>query len=72
LHANNMMGLGMTQKNYLLIEMNFAEKGGKSGTAMKVVNIEKTSFSKSTDGYYVKNYSGMSMKEMMQKESAEK
>ena len=71
-HPNNMLGLGITQKNYLLVEMNFAEKGGKSGTAMKVVSIEKTNFSKSTEGYYIKNYSGMSMKDMMMKESEEK
>ncbi|MGA2405892.1 MAG: hypothetical protein ABSF81_03960 [Bacteroidales bacterium] len=71
-HPNNMLGLGLTQKNYLLTEMNFVEKGGKSGTGMKVVGIEKTNFSKSTEGYYIKNYAGMSMKEMMQKESAEK
>jgi len=72
MHPNNMIGLGMTQKNYLMVEMDYAEKGGKSGTGMKVVGIEKTNFSKSTEGYYVKNYAGMSMKEMMQKESEEK
>jgi hypothetical protein len=71
-HPNNMFGMGLTQKNFLLVEMNFAEKGGKSGMAMKVVSIEKTSFSKSTEGYYIKNYAGMSMMEMMQKESEEK
>jgi hypothetical protein len=52
--------------------MEFAEKGGKSGTAMKVVSIEKTNFNKSTEGYYIKNYAGMSMREMMEKESAER
>jgi hypothetical protein len=67
-----MLGLGLTQKNYLLIEMDFSEKGGKTGTGMKVVSIEKTSFSKSTEGYYIKNYAGMSMMEMMQKENEEK
>lgn len=71
-HSNNMIGLSLTQKNYLLAEMDFAETGGKSGTAMKVITIEKTNFSKSTEGYYIKNYAGMSMKEMMQKESEEK
>jgi hypothetical protein len=71
-HPNNMIGLGLTQKNYLLIEMDFVENGGKSGTGMKVVSIEKTNFSKPTEGYYIKNYAGMSMKEMMQKESEEK
>jgi hypothetical protein len=71
-HPNNMIGLGLTQKNYLLAEMNFAETGGKSGTAMKVVSIEKTGFTRSTEGYYIKNYAGMSMKEMMMKESEEK
>ena len=55
-HSNNMLGLGLTQKNYLMVEMDYAEKGGKSGTGMKVVSIEKTNFSKSTEGYYVKNY----------------
>lgn len=71
-HANNMIGLGLTQKNYLLIEMDFAETGGKSGTGMKAVSIEKTNFTKSTEGYYIKNYAGMSMKEMMMKENEEK
>jgi hypothetical protein len=71
-HSNNMLGLGLTQKNYLLTEMDFAEKGGKSGTGMKVVSIEKTSFSKSTEGYFIKNYAGMSIMEMMQKENEEK
>ena len=71
-HPNNMLGLGMTQKNYLLVEMDFAEQGGKSGTGMKVVGIEKTNFNKSTEGYFIKNYSGMSMMEMMQKESEER
>ncbi len=71
-HPNNMLELGMTQKNYLLIEMDVAETGGKSGTGMKVVGIEKTNLSKSTEGYYIKNYAGMSAKEMMQKESQEK
>jgi hypothetical protein len=70
-HQNNMLGLALTQKNYLLIEIDFAEDGGKSGSGMKVVNIEKTNFSKSTEGYYIKNYSGMSMKQIMQKESEE-
>lgn len=71
-HPNNMIGLGLTQKNYLLIEMDFTETGGKSGTGMKVVSIEKTNFNKSTEGYYIKNYAGMSMKEMMMKENEEK
>jgi hypothetical protein len=71
-HPNNMIGLGLTQKNYLLIEMDFAEDGGKSGSGMKVVNIEKTNFNKSTEGYFIKNYAGMSMMEMMQKENEEK
>jgi hypothetical protein len=52
--------------------MNFTENGGKSGTAMKVVSIEKTNFDKSTEGYFIKNYAGMSLKEMMEKESAER
>jgi hypothetical protein len=71
-HANNMLGLALTQKNYLLIEMDFEEDGGKSGSAMKVVSIEKTNFSKSTEGYFIKNYSGMNMKQIMQKESEER
>jgi len=71
-NSTNMLGLALTQKNYLLIEMNIVENGGKSGSAMKVVSIEKTSFSKSTVGYDIKNYSGMSMMEMMQKQSEEK
>ena len=71
-YPNNMLGLGLTQKNYLMIEMDFSEKGGKSGTGMKVVSIEKTNFNKSTEGYFIKNYAGMSMMEMMQKENEEK
>jgi hypothetical protein len=67
-----MIGLGLTQKNYLLIEMDFEETGGKSGTAMKVVSIDKTNLDKSTEGYFIKNYAGMSMMEMMQKENEEK
>jgi hypothetical protein len=72
LHKNNMLGIGLTQKNYMLAEVDFAEDGGKSGTGMKVVSIEKTNFSKSTGGYFIKNYAGMSMREMMQKESEER
>jgi hypothetical protein len=71
-HPNNMLGLGLTQKNYLMIEMDYSEKGGKSGTGIKVVNIEKTNFNKSTEGYFIKNYAGMSMMDMMQKENEEK
>ncbi len=71
-HPNNMLGMGLTQKNYLMIEMDFSEKGGKSGTGMKVISIEKSNFNKSTEGYYIKNYAGMSMKEMMEKESTER
>jgi len=71
-HPNNMLGLGLTQKNYLMIEMDFAEKGGPYKTGMKVVSIEKTGFNKSTEGYFIKNYAGLSMKEMMEKESAER
>lgn len=62
------LGIGLTQKNYLMVELDFSEKGGDHKTGMKVINIEKTNFSKSTAGYSVENYSGMSMKEMMQKE----
>ena len=71
-HPNNMLGLGLTQKNFLMTEMDFAEDGGKSGTSMKVIGIGKTDFSKSTEGYFIKNYAGMSMMEMMKAESEEK
>jgi hypothetical protein len=71
-HSNNMLGLGISQKNYLMVEMDFSETGGKSGTGMKVVSIEKTNFTKSTQGYFIKNYAGLSMREMMQKEMEEK
>ena len=67
-----MLGLGLMQKNYLLTEVDYAEDGGKSGTGMKVTGIEKTNFSKSTEGYYVENFSGMTMMEMMKAESEEK
>lgn len=71
-HPNNMLGLGLTRKNYLITEIDYSEMGGKSGTGMKIVSIEKTNFSKSTEGYFVKNYAGMSIMEIMEKESAEK
>ncbi len=64
-HPNNMLGIGITRENYLLTEMDFVENGGKSVTAMKVISIEKTSFSKKTGEYFIKNYSGMNIKEMM-------
>jgi hypothetical protein len=71
-HSNNLIGMGITQKNYLLIEIDFVENGGKSGTAMKVVSIEKTAFAKITGEYYINNYSGMNMKEIMLMEQLEK
>jgi hypothetical protein len=73
-HSNSIgdLGFGLTQKNYLMVELDFAEKGGEHKTGMKVVSLEKTNFSKSTAGYSVENYSGMSMKEMMQKEMEKK
>jgi hypothetical protein len=71
-HSTNMLGLGLTQKNYLMVEIDFAEKGGPYKTGMKVVSIEKINFDKSTDGYLVRNYAGMSMMDMMKKESEEK
>ncbi len=71
-HSNNMLGIGMIQKNYLMIEMDASETGGKGGSGMKVVSIEKITFNKSTEGYVIKNYSGMNMKEMIQKEMEEK
>jgi hypothetical protein len=67
-----MLGLGISQKNYLLVEIDASETGGKSGTAMKVVSIEKIDFNRSTNGYFIKNYAGLSMKEMIQKESEER
>ena len=71
-HSNNMLGLGLTQKDYMLAEVDFAEDGGKSGTGMKVISIEKTNFSKSTEGYFIKNYAGMSMMEMIKAENEDK
>lgn len=71
-HSNNMIGMGLTRKDYLMIEMDYAEKGGKSGTGMKVISIDKTGFNKSTDGYIIKNYAGLSMREMMQKENEQR
>ena len=73
-HSNStsFFGLGLTQKNYLMVETDFAEKGGEHKTGMKVISLEKTNFSKSTEGYFVQNYSGMSMKEMMEKEMGNK
>jgi hypothetical protein len=71
-HSNNMLGMAISQKNYLMVEIDASETGGKSGTAMKVISIEKTGLNKSTEGYFIKNYAGLSMKEMMQKEMEEK
>ncbi len=68
-HPNSMIGMGMTQKNWLLVEIHFEDNGGDSGSPMKVVSIDKTGFDKRTEGYLIKNYSGMSLMEMMQKES---
>ncbi len=59
-HQNNMIGMGLTEKNYLLVEIDAAENGGKSGSGMKVISIEKTSFSQPTSGYLVRNIGGMS------------
>lgn len=68
-HPDNLLGMGLTEKNYLLVESSFQEKGGKSASGMKVIAIDKTNYSKGTQGYKVKNYSGMNMREMMQQES---
>jgi hypothetical protein len=67
-HTNNLFGMGIVQKNYLLTELSFTEDGGKTGTPMKVISIDKTNFSKSTAGYKIDNYSGMSLGQMIQKE----
>ena len=71
-HSDNFFGLGLTQKNCLLVEMDFAEKGGEQKAGMKAISIEKTDFSKNTEGYNVQNYSGMSMKDMFRKEMEQK
>lgn len=71
-HSENFFGLGLTQKNYLMVETDYAEKGGEQKTGMKVIDIEKTDFNKNTEGYNIQNYSGMSMKEMIQKEMEQK
>ncbi len=68
MHPNNMFGMAVAQKDYLLTEVDFVEDGGKSGTPMKVVSIEKTDFSKNTSGYNVENYSGMNLSQMIEKE----
>ena len=64
---NNMFGLGLTEKNYLLMEIDFSEKSGKSGTGMKVQSVTKTSFIQGTSGYQVRNMAGMGLKDMMNK-----
>lgn len=68
-HPNNMMGIGMTQKNYLLAELSATMAGGPEQPVRRVTSIEKTAFSKSVEGYYIKNYSGMSLEDMMKKEA---
>ncbi len=68
IHNNNLLGMGIMQKDYLLTELNFIEDGGKeSGTPVKVVSIDKTDFSKSTTGYHIENYSGMNLTEMIKR-----
>jgi len=52
--------------------MDIAEKGEPYKTGMKAISIEKINFDKSTEGYFVKNYAGMSMMDMMKAESEEK
>jgi len=72
-HSGNLLGMGIERKNYLLTELNFIEDGGgKSGTVMKVVGIDKTDFTKETTGYYIENYSGMSLSDMIQQEMGRK
>ena len=66
-HQNNLFGMGLTEKNFLLMEIDAAETGGKSGTGMKVISIEKTSFVQETAGYTIRNFGGMGMKDMMNK-----
>jgi len=58
-HPNNFFGMGLTEKNYLLVEVDYAQNSGKSGTGMKVVSIEKITFNKETAGYSVQNFGGM-------------
>jgi hypothetical protein len=59
---NNVFELGLTQKNYLLVEAYFIETGGKSETGMKVIDLGKTAFNQSTTGYQVKNFNGFGMR----------
>lgn len=70
-NQNNIYGMGILLKNYLLAELDFTEDGGKSHTPMKVIAIDKTDFSKSTAGYKIENYSGMTLTQMIQKEMQE-
>ncbi len=65
---NNLLGMGISGKNYLLTELDFIEDNGKSENSMKVTDIGKTDFTKATTGYYVENYSGMSLTQMMEHE----
>jgi hypothetical protein len=67
-HSYNILGMGIAQKNYLLTELNFVEDNGKSGGTMKVTGIDKTDLTKETTGYYIENYSGMSLSEMIKQE----
>jgi hypothetical protein len=61
-HQNNMIGMGLTEKNYLLIEVDAAENGGKSGTGMKVISIDKTTYNKETVGYTVRKFGNLTSK----------
>jgi hypothetical protein len=67
-HPNNLLGMGIERKDYLLTELSFVEDGGKSETMMKVVGIDKSDLTKETTDYHIENYSGMSLTQMIQQE----
>ena len=66
-HQNNIFGMGLTEKNYLMMEMDFSETDGKKETGMKIQSIEKTSYTQGTSGYVVRNMADMGLKDMMKK-----
>ena len=71
-HQNNMFGIGLTEKNYLLMEYDFTETGNIVQNSMKVVSLDKTSLNQSTSGYKVQNFGDMNLKEMIKKGFEEK
>lgn len=64
---NNPFAVAITNKNYLLAEMN-----GEKHKGMETVSISKKTFTINTAGYQIKDYSNMSIGEMIKARMKEK